>query len=93
MKKQIVKIYGSNECPYCNSLKKYLKILRVNFDYVDIDLKENEEEYHLLANKIGSYYIPVIVIDDEILSPEKEFNTIPEAIKLVVMKTKLKKGG
>lgn len=91
MEKSEVKVYGSNECPYCNSLKKYLKILRIKFAYIDIDLKENEEEYHLLSNKIGNNYIPVVTIGDEILSPEKEFNSIPEAVKIIFSKTKLKK--
>jgi len=86
-----IKVYGSNDCKYCNSLKKYLKILRVKHDFIDIDLKENEEEYHKLSNELGHNYIPVIKVGDEYLSPEKEFNTIAEAVKIIFIKSK--KGG
>lgn len=78
-----IKIYGSNECPYCNSLKKYLKILRVPFNYVDVDLQENEKEYLSVINKLGHYNIPVIKINDKFMSPEVEFESIPEAVKKV----------
>ena len=88
MEKSEVKVYGSNECPYCNSLKKYLKILRIKHDFIDIDLKENEEEYHKVSNELGHNFIPVIKIDDYFLSPEKDFETIAEAVKKIFIASK-----
>ena len=81
-----IKIYGSEECPYCRKLKKYLKILRVPFHYVDIDLKENEKEYYEVVNKVGHIMIPLIKVDDDFMSPDKEFNSIGEAVKILFSK-------
>jgi len=78
-----IKIYGSNECPYCNKLKKYLKVLRVPFMYVDVDLEENEKEYFEVINTVGHQMIPVIKIDGNFMSPDKDFESIPEAVKKV----------
>lgn len=78
-----IKIYGSNECPYCNSLKKYLKMLRIPFNYIDVDSEENEKEYLEIINIVGHNMIPVIKIGDQIMSPDKEFESIPEAVKKV----------
>ena len=81
-----IKVYGSEECPYCRKLKKYLKILRVPFHYVDIDLKENEKEYYEVVNKVGHIMIPLIKVDDDFMSPDKEFNSIGEAVKILFSK-------
>lgn len=78
-----IKIYGSNECPYCNSLKKYLKTLRIPFHYVDVDLNENEKEYFEVINTLGHNMIPVVKLDDKFMSPEREFSSIPEAVKII----------
>jgi glutaredoxin len=76
-----IKVYGSEECPYCRKLKKYLKVLRIPFNYVDIDQKENEKEYIEVINKVGHQMIPVIRVDEDFMSPDKEFTTIEGAIK------------
>jgi glutaredoxin len=92
MKKKVkIKVYGSNDCKYCINLKKYLKILRIKHDFIDIDLKENEEEYHKVSNELGHNFIPVIKINDDFLSPERDFETISEAVKKIFIASK--KGG
>lgn len=81
--KMEIKVYGSEECPYCRRLKKYFKMLRIPFEYVDVDLSENEKEYYDVINTLGHQMIPVIKIDNEFLSPDKEFESIGEAVKIV----------
>lgn len=81
-----IKVYGSNECPYCNLLKRYLKMLKVPFIYVDVDQNENEKEYIEVINILNHTLIPVVKIDGEFMSPEKEFNTIAEAVKKIFIK-------
>lgn len=78
-----IKVYGSEECPYCRRLKKYLKILRIPFQYVDIDLEENEKEYIDVINKVNHNMIPVIKIDDKFMSPDEDFESIGDAVKKV----------
>lgn len=81
-----IKVYGSNECPYCKSLKRYLKILRIPFHYVDVDESENEKEYIEVINHVGHNMIPVVKVDNEFMSPNKEFETIPDAVKILFAK-------
>lgn len=78
-----IKIYGSEECPYCKKLKKYLKILRVPYNYVDVDDEKNEKEYLDAINIVGHNMIPLVKIDESFLSPDKEFTSIPEAVKII----------
>lgn len=83
-----VKIYGSDECPYCEKLKKYLKILRIDFKYINVDLDQNKGEYEKIVEKIGHTFIPTISIDGKMISPEEDFKTIPEAVKIIVLDLK-----
>lgn len=78
-----IKIYGSNECPYCRRLKKYLKMLRIPFKYVDVDLTENEKEYLEVINTLNHNMIPVVKIDDKFMSPDVDFESIGEAVKKI----------
>ena len=78
-----IKIYGSEECPYCRRLKKYLKVLRIPFIYVDVDVKENEKEYLEVINKVGHHMIPVVKINDDFMSPDKEFTSIEGAVQTI----------
>lgn len=81
-----IKVYGSEECPYCRKLKKYLKVLRIPFRYVDIDLNENEKEYLDAINTVGHQFIPLIKVDDTFMSPDKDFESIGEAVKILFSK-------
>lgn len=86
-----IKIYGSNECPYCNKLKSYLSILRIKYDYIDVDLKENESEYFSVVKETNNTFIPVVKMGEKLYLPERDFNTIPEMVKKIFIFSK--KGG
>jgi glutaredoxin 3 len=75
----MIKIYSTPFCPYCVTLKDYLK--NKNVAFVDVDVSENEierDEMVRLSDQIG---VPVLNIDGKIIIGfDKE--QIDEALKL-----------
>jgi len=58
-----VKVYTTPICPYCITLKKFLKDNNVEFE--EIDASASEETQNLIIEKTGKMNVPVIVINDE----------------------------
>ena len=58
-----VKVYTTPICPYCITLKKFLKDNNVEFE--EIDASASEETQNLIVEKTGKMNVPVIVINDE----------------------------
>ncbi|HOI60144.1 MAG TPA: glutaredoxin domain-containing protein [Candidatus Pacearchaeota archaeon] len=58
-----VKVYTTPICPYCMTLKKFLKDNNVEFE--EIDASASEETQNLIVEKTGKMNVPVIVINDE----------------------------
>lgn len=83
-----VKIYTTEHCKYCFQLKRILSLLRISYTNVDIDESENKNEYEEIVKEIKHYYIPVIKIGDQFLSPNTDFQTINEAANIVFKKLK-----
>jgi glutaredoxin 3 len=61
----VIKVYSTPTCPYCVTLKKFLKEKGVNFE--DIDVSTNEKELQEMIDKSGQMGVPVINIDGEII--------------------------
>ncbi|MDD4662194.1 MAG: glutaredoxin domain-containing protein [Candidatus Pacebacteria bacterium] len=58
-----VKVYTTPICPYCATLKKFLKDNNVEFEEIDASLDEGIQ--NMLIEKTGKMSVPVIAIDDE----------------------------
>jgi glutaredoxin-like YruB-family protein len=58
-----VKVYTTQMCPYCFTLKKYLTENNVEFE--EIDAASDEKIQDLIFEKTGKMTAPVIVINDE----------------------------
>jgi glutaredoxin-like YruB-family protein len=58
-----VKVYTTSICPYCMTLKKFLKDNNVEFE--EIDASTSEDTQNLIIEKTGKMSVPVIVINDE----------------------------
>ncbi len=60
-----VKIYSTPTCPYCVTLKEYLKDKGVEFEdlNVAVDLQARKE----MVDKSGQMGVPVVDIDGEII--------------------------
>lgn len=60
-----VKIYSTPTCPYCVTLKEFLKEKGIGFE--DVNVAENAEAREEMVNKSGQMGVPVIDIDGEII--------------------------
>ncbi len=61
----MVKVYSTQTCPYCVTLKEYLKANNVVFEDVDVsfDAKLQQE----MIDKSGQMGVPVVDIDGQIV--------------------------
>ena len=61
----MIKIYSTPYCPYCVTLKDYLKSKSVDFTDVDVSSIDKEREEMIeLSGQIG---VPVINVDGQII--------------------------
>jgi len=61
----MVKVYSTPSCPYCVTLKNFLKERDIQFE--DIDVSQNEIAQKEMIEKSGQYGVPVVDIDGEII--------------------------
>ncbi|MFH0852750.1 MAG: glutaredoxin domain-containing protein [bacterium] len=61
----MTKVYSTPTCPYCHTLKAFLKEKGIEFDDIDVsrDLKAQEE----MIDKSGQMGVPVTDIDGQII--------------------------
>ena len=81
--KSKVRVFGIEGCSYCEEIKTKLTEGKIDYRYVDIDLDENQEEVNEVFNVAQSERVPVIVVNNTILVPEKSFDTIDEAYETI----------
>lgn len=60
-----VKIYSTPSCPYCVTLKEFLKEHNVAFE--DIDVSQDKKASDEMIEKSGQMGVPVVDIDGEIV--------------------------
>ena len=60
-----IRVFSTNYCPYCFSLKEYLKEKKIVFD--DIDVGVNKEALEEMISKSGQMGVPVIEINGEMV--------------------------
>ncbi len=61
-----VKVYSTPSCPYCVTLKKFLK--KHNIEFEDIDVSADEKAMDEMIEKSGQMEVPVINIDGEFIA-------------------------
>lgn len=79
----MVRIYTIQKCVYCNELKTLLKQENIEYKEIDVDLKENEQEFNKILEIAKTEYLPIILVNKRILTSEKSFNTIIQAVNLI----------
>ncbi len=62
---QKIKVYSTPFCPYCVTLKEFLK--ENNIEFKDIDVSQNKEAAKEMIEKSGQMGVPVIDIDGNII--------------------------
>ena len=60
-----IRVFSSPTCPYCVTLKTFLK--QHNIEFEDIDVSKDEEARNHMIEKSGQMGVPVIDIDEEII--------------------------
>lgn len=68
--KHKVFLYALSTCGWCKLTKQFLKDSDIEFEYVDVDLCNDEDKEKVrkdILNKGGSLSYPTIIIDDKIL--------------------------
>jgi glutaredoxin-like YruB-family protein len=63
MTKPKIRIFSTSTCPYCVTLKEFLK--EKSFEFEDIDVSQNETALEEMATKTKQFGVPVIDIDDK----------------------------
>jgi len=61
----MVKIYTTPNCPYCYTLKEFLKEKEINF--LEIDVSKDEKAREEMIKKSGKMEVPILDIDDQIV--------------------------
>jgi len=61
----MIKVYSTQTCPYCTTLKEWLK--EKNFEFEDIDVNRDEEALNEMLKKSGQLGVPMIDIDGQII--------------------------
>ena len=68
--KHKVMLYVLSTCPWCKKEKQLLRDNNIEFEYVDVDLS-NDEDYKKIEDDIlnrgGRFSFPAIIIDNRIL--------------------------
>jgi len=62
----MVKIYLTPGCPYCFTLKEYLKGHNIKFE--EIDVSKDEKAKKEMIKKSGQLEVPVVEIDGQIIA-------------------------
>jgi len=60
-----VKVYSTPTCPYCVTLKNFLK--QHNIEFEDIDVSQEKEALDEMVEKSGQMGVPVVDINGEIV--------------------------
>jgi len=61
----MVKVYSTSTCPYCVTLKEFLKEHSIDFE--DIDVSQNKTAAEEMIKKSGQMGVPVVDIDGQII--------------------------
>ncbi len=76
-------VYGADWCPDCRKSKAFLKDNKINFQYIEIDKKENEWAIPIITKiNNGKRKIPTILINDDIVLVEPENEELRQALQL-----------
>ncbi len=60
-----IKVYSTPSCPFCVSLKNFLKDNKIDFE--EINVAKNKEEAEKMIEKSGQMGVPVLEVGDEII--------------------------
>jgi len=83
--KHKVLMYAISTCAWCKLTKKFLKDNNVEYEYVDVDLCEDEDKDKIKQNILdrgGSLSYPTIIIDNKTLITGFRKDKLTEALEI-----------
>jgi len=78
-------LYALSTCAWCKMTKQFLKDNDIEYEYVDVDLCEEEDKQRIrehIQSKGGPLSYPTIIIDDNMLITGFRTDKIREALGL-----------
>ncbi|MEK9153066.1 MAG: glutaredoxin domain-containing protein [Patescibacteria group bacterium] len=60
-----IKVYSTQSCPYCVTLKEFLRANDVEFEAIDVSFDQKLQQE--MIDKSGQMGVPVVDIDGEIV--------------------------
>lgn len=60
-----IRVFSTLTCPYCFTLKEFLR--KNNIDFEDIDVSKDENALKEMVEKSGQMGVPVVDIDGQIV--------------------------
>jgi glutaredoxin len=80
----MVKLYGFEDCPYCQELKGLFDTNSIEYTYVDVIADENEKEVEKIFKLTKQESVPVVLVNKTLLAPDKSFKSVSEAYELTL---------
>ena len=78
-----VVLYALSTCAWCKMTKQFLKDNDAEFEYVDVDLCEEEDKQKIrqrIRSKGGSLSYPTVIVDDKVLITGFRKDKLKEAL-------------
>jgi glutaredoxin-like protein NrdH len=78
-----VVLYALSTCVWCKMTKQFLKDNKVEFEFVDVDLMEEDDKEKIRAHiqsKGGSLSYPTTIVDDKIVVTGFRKDLLKEAL-------------
>jgi len=78
-------MYAISTCVWCKRTKQFLRDNNIEFEYVDVDLCDDEDQQKIEENITGhggQLVYPTIIVDDKILITGYKLNKISEVLGL-----------
>jgi glutaredoxin len=79
----MVRVYTIEHCPFCIELKGLLTDENIAFEDIDVNLKENEEEYNHLYEITKSDEVPIVKVGKQLLVPNVSFSSIKQCVDII----------
>jgi len=76
-------VYALSTCAWCKMTKQFLKDNEIEFEYVDLDLCEEEDKQKIrqhIQSKGGPLSYPTIIVDDKVLITGFRKDELKEAL-------------
>lgn len=84
-KQHKVVLYALSTCAWCKMTKQFLKDNNIEYDYIDVDLCEEEDKQKIrehIQSKGGPLSYPTIIVDDNVLITGLRKDKLKEALEL-----------